>query len=979
MYDIIKLLDVYYNDRNLPGFFNHREKEDCIVTKQDNVLKLQSYEYKTNSCIITHYDSSLIDYLLSLLSVKKKYCLCVNLNHLEYHHAVFDIDFKLKKDISLEFVQDFIKDFIQAVKIITQKKLLILVMFVKCKSRTELSEQDVLQSAMKGVHFEIPECVLYRGDNIWFIEIMKKILTPKYDKDVNLIDSPVNWCFPYSKKKTGEMYLPVREYYLNTEGFEVNICVKDEIQICNRFSIVNNNKEVSYEFALRSDSVGYQFGFCNNEKIFKDRVLSELNSNSQISGYILVDVNLMPHINYAITRFNKDNCCSYVIGETPTSKSLHPFTLNYLREELLFHFDALSRGDSKAKSIFNLYVFLIELNDKFFESNITFKDEVLTEINHNQLKSHYEKISETIRPLINETNIQVKESDNPIRKINPILFIKCLFTQSYLESNKIELVFDDTTNDSVFIPNKIFQLIDNESLTILDIIKFMYPIYASSKDPTVYYYEQNCWTCSSNKFEHLFIPNKILQKFNIRSLDAFPEEEGGSTAKKRKTNNNTNKLFHYLITFWGRIKLLNFPSNVMSFEDGFVQITTDYIIFHHTPLFRGMPSKLGWLNLSNKINHVIQESCCYPEVINRLIPSTVNGQRDDVIEYFKFNYTKEIGPIFECNSLKRCNSQTDCPVFNSLNYLLSLFSEDLELTFFMIWTLRYCILGMSIKKALIYFGHGANGKTTFSNILRILFGNSLQFLSTESIQGKINLLMPDLYAAKNAKMVYVDDLHKINTATLKQIVSGAFMYVRTLYQTGCNIQMKFLFTGSCNNLKLDVDFATLKRILIVPFVKYFQDNNKYYCNQNTFKRIAEDLFATIIWVDRFSEVTNIFYDNQTNIVMPPKSIQWYSHELIWKDDITTKFIKAFDIMEGPSYFITPEDLIGELNRLRAINKYPKHLRGVFDDIDALVNLLKHRYSVGSVLNRGKNKYESVIVGITMKEHLGKYNNSYELI
>jgi len=975
MFDIIQLLHDFYRVRNIPGFFDHNEKDSLFLTMEDNVIKLQSYEFKRNSCVLNQYNRDIIEYLLSLLTYKKNYSICVNLNYLEYHHVVIDLDFK-KLDISVDFIERFLNDLIDVVKNITNNAMLIMVMFVKCSNtKIKMTREEILQSATHGVHFEIPECVLYRGDNIWFIETIRKLLFSSYPQHVCVIDSPNNWSLPYSKKKNKDMYLPVCEYFLNSDYVNTDIDASNVEHFVNRFSVVNYEKIVGYEFALNTDGVGYQFGIWNKKTVYKDFQISELNTVSKVSGIVFLDLHLMPHVKYAVSRFNRTNL-SFVISHSPTSKSLEPFTIKYLREEICFHYDALKSGDLKAMSIFNLYVFLIDLQDKTFKANVTFKDETLNEIGNESLKDHYREISRKIEPLIEETSIQFRGAENPVRKINPILFIKCLFTQSFLESNKTELIFDDTTNESVFIPNKTLDLLTNGHINISELVKFMFPVYSSMKDSSVFYYEKNSWNSSTNKNEHLFLPTKIMNTFDSCDL---PEDE--SINKKRKKNTETtNKLFQHLITFWGRIKTLPFPPNVISFADGFVQIATEYIVFHHTPLFRGQPSKLDWLNMTCKITHVVRDSCRYPDIVNLLIPKVVEHKKDEVVDFFRYSYAEEKGPKVDCSSVKKCDVEcSDCPVYNTLQYLLTLFSGDLELTFFMLWTLRYCILGMSIKKALIYYGHGANGKTTFSNVLRFLFGNSLQCISTESIQGKISMMSPDLHAAKNAKMVYVDDIHKINGATLKQIVSGAFMYVRTLYQAGENIQMKFLLTGSCNSLKLEIDFALMQRVLCLPFLRCFSDNSDYYCNQETHKRVAEDMLATIMWIDRFSQETNVFYDNQTNITMPPKSVQWHSHQLIWKQDNTSSIINAFGIIEGVDYFIRPTDLIQEINRLRTTIKYPKYLSDTFDDVDALVNLLKHRYSVREVLDRVTKEYETVIVGITMDRLISKYNHCYLLI
>lgn len=1004
MNDLIALIYQYYQLRNLHGFVTKLDADYKSVTKCDLVLKIQSYIFKCNACILQHYNCEIINYILSLLKRDLDYCICVNLNYLEFHHVVIDVDFKKIPNISRNFVEEFCNDIAKVCKtalanLIKTNEEIELTLMVK-RFLQSPNNDDIFESAKSGVHFEIKDLILYRGDNIWFVEIIKRSLIEKYPQIVeyNVIDQPMNWNLPLSKKLNKQVYLPVGTYNLTSEiefwesGREYLINDEFDKSLVNNFSVIRNYKpncvRVFFPLTLSKPLLGYYFGRHDENRVYKNAQLSLLNDDLQ--GVIVLNKNIIPYIDYAISRFYKNNCV-FVIGESQIEKSLSPFSLTYLREELLGFFADISTRDTEGKSqaIFNTYVFLIGLYDKICESNVLFTDEILGEIHDQNFINYFKSTSGKIVQLVEETVKLCQDSDKSFRKLNPLLFLKCLFVQHYNEANKVELIFDDSTDESVYVSSNILTLINEKTLSILELVKLMYPIYATQKDGSIFYYEKNSWFMSLNRLEHVFLPLKILNKYGCDEKELETDSSCVTTKKRRKLNKpeeSLPKIYSYLIQFWGRVNTIDFPTNVVSFKDCFVLISNEYLIFSHTPLFRGYPCRLSWKGMSEKIQHISNTSCTYKNLFQLLnkdyIGSSVESSLcpDGVIDYFRYSYTKENGPECSVSSLEKCDIPGECPVYNCLQYFLTLFSKDLELVFFMLWTLRLVLLGVSIKRAFIFYGQGQNGKSSLSCVMYALFGKAMSFIGTDTIRGKIATLAPDLYNAKDAKIVYADDLQKINPTTLKQIVSGAHMYLRTLYNSGTDIQMKWLFTGSCNSLRLNADFATMKRILMIPFLNFFPDNSDYYCNQNTFKSIASDILATIFWLERYAQETNIFYNNKYDIVYPPKSVKWFSHELIWKNDLTSGIISAFNLIESPHLFIRISDLISEINAIRISNKCTKFQMSFFnEDIETIINLLKHRYSVGTCLNKSKKIYEQVIVGISIDRCKMLYEEAFELI
>lgn len=998
MLDIIALLSDYYTSRNLPGFV--QDIDNAYVSKSDNVYKIQSYVFKHSACTITQHNDKVVKYLWALLKPNTNYCVSVNLNHLLKHHIVIDIDLKKLTSPSTEFVQGFCVDVLYTIKRIFCGNPFEASLFIKLKSLEQITDRSVFEYAKSGVHIELPNIFLYRGDNIWFIQILQKVLLEKYGKQIyEIIDSPTNWSLPFSRKKSKYMYVPVRKYIFDNDKLTVvNILDTTDVHdLVQTYCIIRTNKQLNVQFHFDLDFLNppesYRFGTSENVLINKSARLKKINQTISTKNLVLVFPNCLCHANYAISRFYDGNY-SFMLTESAIEKTLQPFTIKQISEELTTQYYSHSSGDNKATGIFNLYIFFISLYDNIFTPTVLFRGEVLNYIDDLAVVTHYEYIEKTILDLIVYIVNNCNSFSNKSVTLNPILFIKCLFVQTYNELDKIEFVYDDSRNLSLYISKNIFNMVNENKLSMIELVKLMYPMYVLQKEGTIIYYEENKWISATKRLEHLYVPTNIFNKHKVLEMENIPSFEDSSTvpeqSKKRKSaasDNKYSKLFNYIYMFWARVYLLDVPAYMVGFKDGLVLVKDEYIVFHHSPIFQGQPSNLSWNKVIASIKHIHNPLCTYPAIFELLRSCattsdlSTNNETEDVIDYFRYHYTREEWLKLDITDINNCQENEHCPVYHTLTYFLTLFSGDIELTFFMLWTLRYVLLGVSIKKSLILYGNGQNGKTTLSNVLHYLYGDSMNILSQETVHSKLNTCSPDIFKAKNARLVYADDVHRMNQTSLKQLVSGAVMFFRTLYNSGEEIHLKFLVMGSTNqNRFTNIDFATMKRILIIPFTKIFKDNTDYFCNNSMYEFLATNILATLFWLERFPQETNIFYGPKKNIYNPPKSVKWFSHQSVWKDDLTSTFLNVFNIREAPYSFVRVEDLLSEINLIKTNCKsFRSPINQLFEDNEATLNLLRHRYVEGKALNKSKKIYEDVICGITIDRLNILYQELLELV
>ena len=404
MCDIISFVSTYYESRNMSGFYDKRNPDiDTMFTKSDIVYKLKSFVYVNNFCILSRPNKEVIDYIHSILSSDKKFCVCVDLNYLQCHHVVVDVDFKHIQTAFADvrvfevFVVDFIKEFIAALKsIVGSRTKSGAIMMVKLKKMRSMSDEEINSAACNGIHFECPDLVLYRGDNIFLIETIRSKLEVKYQ---TLIDNTANWNLPFSKKSTGDMYLAVRRYDFTDDtngGGNTNFTnltnlnrIKDSVYV-NKYSIIRHRRaHVTSFFPLKPFTPhdthdlysGKFFGFKSpeNSRVIKcTRLFAIDESPSLVKGLIIVDFKSMPHIKYAITRFYNGDCV-FELGQSPVDKLLHPFSFDFLNNAIITQFhDYMVEGNSnRSKGIFNLYVFLLCMYDILVAKTYSIFEEIV--------------------------------------------------------------------------------------------------------------------------------------------------------------------------------------------------------------------------------------------------------------------------------------------------------------------------------------------------------------------------------------------------------------------------------------------------------------------------------------------------------------------------------------------------------------------------------------------------------------------------
>lgn len=165
----------------------------------------------------------------------------------------------------------------------------------------------------------------------------------------------------------------------------------------------------------------------------------------------------------------------------------------------------------------------------------------------------------------------------------------------------------------------------------------------------------------------------------------------------------------------------------------------------------------------------------------------------------------------------------DCPAFRTL--MQNVTGGDEKLQTMLLEYAGYAVSNDAIwlQKALVLLGGGANGKSTWLNILKALAGrDNFSSLGLKDFESEYNRQMLD------GKLFNVSEempRAKLETANFKAIATGATVQARKPYQEPYAFRNRAKLIFACNSLPdtWDTSDGFFRRFLIVPFNERFSD------------------------------------------------------------------------------------------------------------------------------------------------------------
>jgi len=170
----------------------------------------------------------------------------------------------------------------------------------------------------------------------------------------------------------------------------------------------------------------------------------------------------------------------------------------------------------------------------------------------------------------------------------------------------------------------------------------------------------------------------------------------------------------------------------------------------------------------------------------------------------------------------RFDKNATCP--NWINFLDKVMNGNTEMVKFLQRTVGYCLTGSTQEQCIfLLYGTGANGKSTFLNVLRALFGDYGMQAPAEMLMTKHDGGVPnDIARLRGARFVATSETEegrRFAEALVKQLTGGDTISARFLYGEYFDFQPshKILLATNHKPVIRGNDRAIWRRIRLIPF------------------------------------------------------------------------------------------------------------------------------------------------------------------
>lgn len=192
-----------------------------------------------------------------------------------------------------------------------------------------------------------------------------------------------------------------------------------------------------------------------------------------------------------------------------------------------------------------------------------------------------------------------------------------------------------------------------------------------------------------------------------------------------------------------------------------------------------------------------------------------------------------------------------CPMWHK--FLKQVFDNNEELIEFIQKSVGYSLTGSNQEQCMfMLYGTGANGKSTFINVIQDILGEYSQQASSDAIMSKkAGANSNDIASLKGARFVSfaeTEDGRSFSEVMLKQLTGGDKVSVRFLFQEFFELQPEFKIwiTGNHKPIIKGTDYAIWRRIRLIPFNVTIQEKERDNFLSDKLKMEKEGILAWAI-------------------------------------------------------------------------------------------------------------------------------------
>ncbi len=243
-----------------------------------------------------------------------------------------------------------------------------------------------------------------------------------------------------------------------------------------------------------------------------------------------------------------------------------------------------------------------------------------------------------------------------------------------------------------------------------------------------------------------------------------------------------------------------------------------------------------------------------------------------------------------------CAEAADCPRW--LAFLDDIFAGDKDLIRYIQKAVGYSLTGSTAEQcAFFLYGTGRNGKSTFIDVIRDVFGDYAANIQPETIMVKSsqsNAINSDIARLKGARLVTSVEPNegvRLNEGLLKQLTGDDTVTARKLYSEEFEFKPEFKLWMATNHKPIirGTDTGIWRRIHMIPFNVQIPEDK---VDKNLTHKLKAEMTAIFKWC-----IDGCLMWQREGLQMPAavlKSVREYRREM----DVISAFIEDKCTLEG---------------------------------------------------------------------------------
>lgn len=241
-------------------------------------------------------------------------------------------------------------------------------------------------------------------------------------------------------------------------------------------------------------------------------------------------------------------------------------------------------------------------------------------------------------------------------------------------------------------------------------------------------------------------------------------------------------------------------------------------------------------------------------------------------------FTKSVNANFD--------KSAKCPLWDK--FLETIFNGDKDLIRYVQKAVGYSLTGSTAEQcAFFLYGTGRNGKSTFIDVIRELFGDYARNIQPETIMVRNNnAINSDIARLKGARLVTTVEPNeglKLNEGLLKQLTGGDIITARKLYAEEFEFKAEFKLWMATNHKPIirGTDLGIWRRVHMIPFTVVIPENE---IDRQLTEKLMQELDGIFVWALR-----GLAMYNREGLKMPhavQQAVDEYKKEM----DVVSRFL-----------------------------------------------------------------------------------------